>query len=116
MPTVLIVHSAEPFAQLLAAQLGSDYRVYICHTGADALTLMDRLRPHILILYLALPDMDGITLLRHAGYMPQVVLALTNLATNDVLQAAFRAGAQDVILIPARIDRIIRRMKQLTEP
>ena len=113
MPTVLIAHTSGPFVELLAEQLSSNYRVHICHTGADAITLIDRLHPDILILYLSLPDIDGITALHSTKYKPDVVLALTNLTTDNVLQAAFDAGAQDVILIPASIDYVIIRMEQL---
>ena len=115
MPTVLIAHAPGSFAELLAEQLDPGYRVHICHTGADALTLIDRLHPSILILYLSLPDIDGITVLHSTSHMPDVVLALTNLAADNVLQAAFDAGAQDVILIPASIDYIISRMEQLVK-
>ena len=115
MPTVLIAHTSGPFVGLLAEQLSSNYRVHICHTGADAITLIDRLHPDILILYLSLPDIDGITALHSTKYKPDVVLALTNLATDDVLQAAFDVGAQDVILVPASIAYIMIRLERLIE-
>jgi DNA-binding response OmpR family regulator len=113
MRKVLIVHNPGPLTDILSDHLRGNYEVTVCHTGAEAITLIDRLRPDILILYLSLPDIDGITVLHHTGYMPDVVLALTNLATDKVLQAAFDAGAQDVILIPAPIHYIVSRMEHL---
>ena len=113
MRKVLIVHNPGPVTDILSDHLRGNYEVTVCHTGADAITLIDRLHPDILILYLSLLDIDGITVLHSASYMPDVVLALTNLATDNVLQAAFEAGAQDVILVPASIHYIVSRMEQL---
>ena len=115
MRKVLIVHNPGPVTDILSDHLHGNYEVTVCHTGAEAITLIDRLHPDILILYLSLPDINGITVLHHTGYMPDVVLALTNLATENVLRAASDAGAQDVILIPAPIDYIIYRMERITE-
>lgn len=115
MPTVLIAHTSGSFVELLAEQLSSNYQVHICHIGAEAITLIDRLHPDILILYLLLPDTDGITVLHNISYMPDVIIALTKLSNEGVLQTAFDAGAQDVILIPATIRYIVSRLEQLTE-
>lgn len=115
MPTVLIAHAPGSFAELLAEQLEPGYRVHICHTGSDALTLIDRLHPDILILYLSLPDLDGITVLQRANYLPDVILALTNLTSDCVLQAAFNAGAQEVVRLPSPIHYIVSRLEQITK-
>ena len=115
MLKVLIAHISCPFADILADQLRVNYEVAICHTGTDAITLIDCLRPDILILYLSLPDIDGITVLHRSRYSPNVILALTNLISDNVLQAAFDAGAQDVILIPSPVLYIVNRLEQLTE-
>lgn len=113
MRKVLIVHNPGPFTDILSDHLRGNYKVTVCHTGTNAITLIDRIHPDILILYLSLPDIDGITVLHCASYMPDVILALTNLATESVLQAAFDAGTQDVIMIPAPIHYIVSRIEQL---
>ena len=113
MRKVLIVHNPGPVTDILSDRLHGNYEVTVCHTGEEALTFIDRLHPDILLLYLSLPDIDGITVLHSASYMPDVILALTNLATESVLQAAFDAGAQDVILVPASVHYIVSRMEQL---
>lgn len=115
MRKVLIVHNPGPLTNILADHLRGNYGVTVCHTGADAITLIDRLHPDILILYLSLPDIDGITVLRRSGYTPDVILALTNLATDNVVQATFDAGVQDIILIPSSVHYIIERMEQLAK-
>ena len=111
---LLIAVKSAVIAKLLASSL-SAYDVHICDTGRAALEMIETLQPDILILELALPGMDGLTVLRKAKYRPRVILALTNLATPAVVQAAADAGVQDVILIPCKISHIVQHLNALTE-
>lgn len=113
MLKVLIAHISCSFADILADHLRHDYEVQICNTGSDALVLLDQLRPDILILYLSLPDLDGISVLHRSRYLPNVILALTNLASDCILQAALNAGAHDVVLLPSPVQHIVSRVEQI---
>ncbi len=93
----------------------SRYNIHICDTGRDALALLDTLYPSIFLLDLALPDMDGLTLLHKSHYKPRVILALTNFVSDTVMQAAAAAGIQDILLIPCTIRYIIKRLDALIE-
>ena len=115
MLKVLIVHNPGPLTDILADQLRSNFEITICHTGTDALTLIDCLHPDILIIYLSLSDLDGITVLHRTNYVPDVVLVLTNLITESILRAVFGAGAQDIILLPSSVPYIIKRLEMLIE-
>ena len=77
--------------------------------------MLEALRPDILILDLALPYMDGLTVLRRSGFRPPIILALTNIITPVVLQAAAAAGIQDMILIPCTVYYIKVRLEALIE-
>ena len=77
--------------------------------------MLEMHRPDALILDLTLPVMDGLTVLRKTSSRPRVILALTNLATPVVLQAAADAGVQDMILIPCTIRHIIEHLNALIE-
>ncbi len=111
---LLIAVKSEIIADSLASAL-SIYDIHICDTGPDALTMLEILQPEILLLDLSLPIMDGLTLLRRSHYKPKYILALTNLATPGVLQAAADAGVQDMILIPCTIRHIIEHLDALIE-
>lgn len=89
--------------------------IHICSTGTDALAMLETLRPEILLLELSLPGMDGLTLLQKSHYKPKYILALTNLATPVVVQAAVDAGVQDMILIPCTIRCITEHLNALIE-
>lgn len=89
--------------------------VHTCDTGPDALAMLEKYRPDALILDLTLPVMDGLTVLQKANFRPHSILALTNLATPAVLQAAAAEGVQDMILIPCTIRHIIEHLNALIE-
>jgi len=111
---LLVAVKSEMIADLLASAL-SVHDVHTCDSGTDALTLLETHRPDALILDLMLPVMDGLTVLRKSVYKPDVILALTNLASPFVLQAAADAGVQDMILIPCTIRHMIAHLNALIE-
>lgn len=111
---LLLAIKSEVIAEALLPSL-PEYSVHICHTGTEARILLDRLRPDAVILDLCLPVMDGLSVLRQARYKPPVILALTNLLTDDVLQAAAEAGIQDVILKPCTMRHITEHLEQQTK-
>ena len=111
---LLIAVKSEIMTELLVSSL-SMHDVHTCDTGPDALAMLEKYRPDALILDLTLPVMDGLTVLRKTTYRPHSILALTNLATPAVLQAAADAGVQDMILIPCTIRHIIEHLNALIE-
>ena len=111
---LLIAVKSEIIADALASSL-SMYDVHTCDTGTDALAMLEIYRPDALILDLTLPVIDGLTVLRRTSFRPHSILALTNLATPAVIQAAADAGVQDMILIPCTIRHIIEHLNALIE-
>ena len=111
---LLIAVKSEIIADSLASAL-SMYDVHTCDTGTDALALLETLQPEILLLDLSLPVIDGVTLLRRSCYKPMYILALTNLVTPAVLEAAADVGVQDMILIPCAIRHITEHLNALIE-
>lgn len=111
---LLIAVKSEIITKLLVSSQAM-YDVHTCDTGTDALAMLETLQPEILLLDLSLPVIDGLSLLRRSRYKPKYILALTNLATPAVLQAAADAGVQDMILIPCTIRHILEHLNALIE-
>lgn len=114
MSKLLIAIKSEILTDLLSSSLPK-HGIHICHTGSDALEQIESLHPDALLLELMLPDIDGINVLRKSVYKPHTILALTNLASPAVLQAAADAGVQGIILIPCAVRHIIERLNALIE-
>lgn len=111
---LLIAVKSEIIADSLASSL-SMHDVHTCDTGTDALAMLETLQPEILLLDLSLPVIDGMTLLRRSRYRPKYILALTNLVTPAVLQAAADAGVQSIILLPCTVRHIIELLNAQIE-
>lgn len=111
---LLIAVKSEIITDLLASCLYM-YDVHTCNTGTDTLAMLETHRPDALILDLTLPVIDGLTVLRKSVFKPHIILALTNLVTPAVLQAAADAGVQDMILVPCTIRHIIEHLNALIE-
>lgn len=111
---LLLAIKSEAIAEALCPSL-SQYNIHICHTGPEALALLDTIRPEVLILDLCLPIVDGLSVLRQAHYKPPVILALTNLRTDPVIQDVLEAGVQDMILKPCTMRHIVEHLEQLTK-
>lgn len=113
MKKILIAYYEPVFAGSVRDALGDAYEVHSCHTGTDALAMIDELRPEGLILYLSLPCMDGLTVLKRCGYTPPAILALTDLADSAVLQAAADLGIGAVALIPCTVRHAVGLLEKL---
>ena len=112
MAKLLIAAESGILSTVLAKAL-TQYEVHSCHTGADALTLLESLRPDIFIAELSLPGITGLTVLQKSPYKPPVILALTNLNTESVLQAAANVGVQDMVLLPCPVQHITAHLEAL---
>lgn len=112
MAKLLIAVKSEMMGTALADLL-TRYEVSVCHNGRDALGLLKSLRPDIFIVELSLPVVTGLTVLRQTCYRPPVILALTNLITENIMQTAADAGVQDMILLPCPVRHIIRHLEAL---
>lgn len=107
----------------LADLVEADARLQLVGTAAsgdEALELIDRLRPALVLLDIRMPGLSGIEALSLAAHMPAVVFT-----TADPTHAAqaFDLGAFDYLLKPfgqtrfsAAIDRLIARMGAVGAP
>lgn len=114
MEKLLIAETSERFSAALACALQNRYEVHCCATGDAALHLLETLRPQVLILNLALPYMDGLQVLQSGTYQPPAILALTNIATNYILQAVQEAGADFVVMLPCTVQSIVNHVREIT--
>lgn len=123
MPTILIVEDEPEFAELLCfwfTQAG--YRPLKAGTAHEGLRLFHDERPQVVVLDLALPDVDGwlvIERLREFSSIPIIVVTARSAEADRV--RGLRLGADDYVIKPvslpelqARVEAALRRAAQTT--
>ena len=114
MPAHILIVDDEPsilatMAPLLRAR---GYEVSTATSGHAALDAVDRRPPHLIILDLGLPDIDGVEVcrrLREGRATPIIVLSARGAEHDKV--AALDAGADDYVTKPFGADELLARVR-----
>jgi DNA-binding response OmpR family regulator len=87
MSTILVVDDEPRMRDLLRAILAGQHKVCVASTGGEALMAMEMSRPDLVILDVAMPEMDGIQFLQILRDTPEwaqtPVMLMTAFATPD---------------------------------
>ena len=80
------------------------YRVLPLADGNNCIEIMQEFMPHIVLLDIKLPQIDGLTLIRTIRHHPQFrtlpILVVSGYAFNTDRQRALKAGATDYMVKP----------------
>jgi len=84
------------------------------HTGAEALLLVDRLQPQLVLLDIYLPDISGLDVIRRlrAHQAPVDVIAVTAAKDVDTLRAAMQGGVVQYLVKPFLFDTFRDRLER----
>ena len=113
MKTILIAETSPMITAALVDALSDRYEVHTCADGSTTLECLEQLRPDALIINLALPDLDGLTVLARTAYAPPVILALTSFVSNEVIQQAAVLGVNYTSVIPCSIKAVVARLEEM---
>ena len=93
------------------------YNVKVCYNGNDALTISETFSPHLILLDVMMPGMDGIEVceeLRKNNNLNDTIIAFLTARGEDYSQlAGFEAGADDYITKPIKPKLLMSRVKAL---
>ncbi len=111
MRTVLVVEDERDIREVLRRYLErAGLSVITAATGAEALHLIDRVQPDLLLLDLGLPDIDGTAILAEAAGSTPVIVLTARSAVNDRI-AGLRAGADDYVVKPFSPTEVVLRVQ-----
>lgn len=114
---VLVIEDDEPLRELVAILLADEgYRVRAAPAGREALSSLHEWRPHLIVLDLRMPDMDGWAFRaaqRQTGFAEVPVLILTA-AGNPERHA--EALAAPVLTKPFELDDLLAHVRALLNP
>jgi len=115
---VLLVDDELDILEFLSYNLEKEgYIVYTAKNGIEALKVAEKKTPHLIILDVMMPEMDGIVAceeLRKIPTLNNTVIAFLTARGEDYSQiAGFEAGADDYITKPIRPKVLVSRVKAL---
>jgi DNA-binding LytR/AlgR family response regulator len=120
-PLRTLIVDDEPLAvermQLLCAAQSNVELVGSANDGQTALIQIEALRPDLVLLDIAMPDRDGMSvareLVRHEGALPPSVIFVT--AFDGFAVEAFDLSAVDYLLKPVSAERLARAIERVLE-
>ncbi|GKS59923.1 hypothetical protein YTPLAS18_34500 [Nitrospira sp.] len=108
--TILVVDDEPLVRDLLIRFLSMrGYRVSGAASGEEALDLVDRLKPELVLLDLAMPEMTGVDVIRalQAKAYGGGIVVLTGSQNQEDLQDTWDLGVQEVLFKPVDLDRLL---------
>ncbi len=118
MAEIVIVDDEEKIVKLLAAELGDEgHKVFRTTDPKEALLLVSKYKPDVLITDLRMEGMDGIALLQEAKReSPGTdVIVVTAYASVETAISAMRAGAYDYLTKPFQTEELLMLVSRLDE-
>ena len=90
------------------------FEVFGALSGQKALEIMDRVKPHVVLLDIHMPGMDGLCTLREIKKrQPDCkVIMVTALETRDKIEEAMRLGADNYITKPLSLEYLERDVRE----
>jgi two-component system alkaline phosphatase synthesis response regulator PhoP len=115
---ILLVDDEVDILEFISYNLEKEgYKVYTAKNGADAIKIAEKQLPHLIILDVMMPEMDGIAACEEMRKIPSLkntIIAFLTARGEDYSQiAGFEAGADDYITKPVRPKVLVSRVKAL---
>lgn len=113
---IVLAEDEPSLGQIVKESLESKgYQVILCTNGEIALTTYEKEKPHILVLDVMMPKMDGFTLakeIRKRDTLTPILFLTAKSQTQDVVEG-FELGGNDYLKKPFSIEELIVRIQNL---
>jgi two-component system, OmpR family, alkaline phosphatase synthesis response regulator PhoP len=115
---ILLVDDEPDVLEFLGYNLRKEgYQIFACNNGRDAIETAAKILPHLIIMDVMMPSMDGIEACREIKQSPElestVIIFLTARGEDYSQIAGFEAGADDYVTKPIKPRVLISRVKAL---
>jgi len=111
---VLAVDDRPEILSFVNSALESHYKVFGTGNGITALKIIDAQKPHLFILDIDMPDMDGFELAEKIRakplYKKSPIIFLTGNSTPDHISRAMQVGADDFIVKPSTHQALLTKV------
>src|SRR6056297_370747 len=115
---VLMVDDEQDILEFLSYNLRNEgFEIYTATNGTDALKIASEVNPHLVLLDVMMPEMDGIETCEEIRKIPELENTLVAFLTargEDYSQiAGFEAGGDDYITKPIKPKLLVSKIKSL---
>ncbi|MDX1762028.1 MAG: response regulator, partial [Christiangramia sp.] len=115
---ILLVDDEPDILEIVGYNLSSEgYNVITADNGADGVKLAKKNKPHLIILDVMMPEMDGIEACEQIRKVPDledtIITFLTARGEDYSQMAGFDAGADDYITKPIKPKVLVSKVKAL---
>ena len=114
LASILVVDDTAANLDLLVATLGDRYSVSVASSGEEALSLVERVHPEVILLDIVMPGLDGYAvcreLKRSERFSEIPVIFLTGIRDSDSKARGFEAGAVDYVTKPFDVREVSARV------
>lgn len=119
-PTILTIDDAKAVRLLVEEALGSfDCDVHEAANGFNGFFAIERARPDLILLDIAMPVMDGLEMLERLKGTPQIadipVIMLPSRADHAVIPSLTTRGACGVLLKPFTKEALVAAIQQVVK-
>ena len=110
---ILVAEDEAPLRDFVSRNLRArGYTVYEASNGLEALALWERESPHLLVLDVMMPRMDGLEVCRHIRERSTVpIVVLTALDAESDKVTALDLGADDYLTKPFGVEELLARVR-----
>jgi CheY-like chemotaxis protein len=115
-PTILVVEDYSDSRTLLSSLLrAKGYKVVEARDGKESLLQANRVTPDLILMDLAMPEMDGVEATRRLRqrniFSRTPIFAISAYTTSDVTNDALAAGCAEVFAKPLDIESLLGKIK-----
>lgn len=119
--TIMVVDDSASMRQVVSIALkGAGYAVIEGKDGKDALTKLTGEKIHLIISDVNMPNMDGITFVKHVKQMPNYkftpIIMLTTESEESKKSEGQAAGARAWVVKPFKQDQLLTAVQKLCLP
>src|SRR5690554_5596473 len=116
--TILLVDDEPDILEIIGYNLTAEgYKVLTAENGAEAVKIAKKKKPHLIILDVMMPEMDGMEACEKIRKIPElddtVITFLTARGEDYSQVAGFEAGADDYITKPIKPKVFVSRVRAL---
>ncbi|MDI6917847.1 MAG: response regulator [Thermoplasmatales archaeon] len=116
MKKILVVDDDKSVLQMFKDVLEpSGYKVFLAESGNEALTQYKKIKPHLVIMDVLMPKMDGVKTTKEILKLDKKakIIVVTAVTKPGLEKNCVKAGASAFIMKPFEIDKLLSTIKNM---